>query len=365
MYISAVTGYKSLVNPAVTRGTFQRTPDLSNDVFVKSANVTFMKATSAGNPLRKLKNITCPYTGIKMISGSDVYPFDRKLSKCKDLCSIIKLLSKYQRYMQPVEKKMFSLFSEYASCNPRGNLQDCIRKMYNDSMTKLKLEEFMVLDKVDALSQKLTPKTALELRKKTTRCREVIIANDAQDTFKRKTFLTSLDEIKPKEDEKEIFEKMKEQALYLPTSSSSENAFVVKYINRSQNEIARRLFIASTATIEHVTPNSKGGANSIGNFMLASANGNRARENMPLTKYISRFPKIPEYCQQYINEVIRAIHKGELKGCETYPYQIQRKLVQESEGKIILDLSKYRYTEEQAQKKSKEILNRKYKKRRG
>ena len=46
---------------------------------------------------------------------------------------------------------------------------------------------------VDYMSRKLSPNTALKLRHKTTRCRQIILDNKKQDSFKRKTFLSSLD----------------------------------------------------------------------------------------------------------------------------------------------------------------------------
>lgn len=360
MLVSGVTSYRVPVYKS--SATMQKPFCVQNqpDIFIKSVN--FGRNTSAGAPLKKLKNLTCPYTGIKMISGSLIGGFDKSLNKCHSAKDYVKLVSKYEKNLQVVEKKMFDIFKTFAKENPNGDLQKKLQAMYQESLMKLKLEEFLVLDNVDALSRELSPETAFALRKKTTRCRDVIIADDLEDKFKRKTFLSSLEEIKPKEEEKEIFKKIKDQALFLPTSASSENAFVVKYANRSQNEIARRLFIASTATIEHVTPDSKDGANAIGNFLLTSANGNRARENMPLTKYIERYPKITKYVQKHIDEVIAQIHKGALKGNETYPYKIKRKLEEESEGLIVLDLSKYKYTEEEAEKKVKEYYNRKSKK---
>jgi len=134
----------------------------------------------------------------------------------------------------------------------------------------------------------------------------------------------------------------------LPTSESSKNAFIVKYSKRTQTEIARRLFIASTGTIEHVTPASLGGLNSIGNFLLTSASGNRYRENMPLVEYIKRHKKIPEYAQKYIDCIIEQIHQGNLQGSETYPYKIKKKLFEESKGRILISLSSYKYSQEDA-----------------
>ena len=150
------------------------------------------------------------------------------------------------------------------------------------------------------------------------------------------------------EDIQDVFEQLKERAIYLPTSVTSENAFIVKYAGRTQQEIAKRLIRTSIGTIEHIKPDSLGGANSIDNFMLVSGNANSTRANMPLAKFIERFPNIPKNCQKYINQIIKIIHNGGFKGYETYPYQIKRTLNAESEGGIVLDLSKYKYTEDGA-----------------
>ncbi|MBP5756061.1 MAG: hypothetical protein J6W39_00595, partial [Spirochaetales bacterium] len=58
---------------------------------------------------------------------------------------------------------------------------------------------------------------------------------------------------------------------------------------------------------------------------------------------------IPEYCQTQIEEIISSIHRGAMKGNESYPYQIKNTLFEESEGRILLDLSSYRYSEKKAQ----------------
>ena len=215
-------------------------------------------------------------------------------------------------------------------------------------LTKLKLEEMEVLDDVDILTRKLSPQTALKIRAKTTKCRQIILSSSTNDTFKRKIFLNSLEEIIPKENEREIFNDIKNKALFLPTSESSRNAFVVKYSKRTQMEFVRRIFIASTGSIEHVTPASHGGLNTIGNFLLTTASGNRYRENMPLSEYIKRHPQIPGYMQKYIDDIIREIHAGNLQGNETYPYKIKKKLFEESKGRIMISLSAYKYSEEEA-----------------
>ena len=169
---------------------------------------------------------------------------------------------------------------------------------------------------------------------------QTLMMLNMKDTFKRKTFLNSLNEITPLPGEAAVFEQMKDMALYLPTSGSSENAFIVKYANRSHAETAKRLLRASVATIEHIKPESLGGSNSLDNFVLASASANSYRSNMPLNKYINRFPDIPANCQKYINKLLKLMNAGALKGFETYPYKIKKCLFNESKGLIKIKITK-------------------------
>lgn len=311
-------------------------------------DIPYEGKTSAGKPLRKLRNITCPYRGIKIIPSETIKTFEKGLTKCKNARDAVNLLTPFQHNLLPVEKSVFAIFKDFAMINPHDNLQNCLLMIKRNCLIKLKLEEMEVLDEVDFLTRKLSPHTALKVRAKTTKCRQIILSDNKRDTFKRKTFLNSLEEIIPNDNEREIFNEIKNKALFLPTSESSRNAFVVKYSKRKQIEIIRRLFIASTGSIEHVTPASNGGLNTMGNFLLTSASGNRYRENMPLTEYIKRHPKIAQYMQMYIDDVIREIHAGNMEGNETYPYKIKKKLYEESEGRIMISLSAYKYSEEEA-----------------
>ena len=311
-------------------------------------DIPYEGTTSQGKPLKKLKNITCPYRGIKIIPQDAMKDFEKELKKIKTASDAVQLLSKYKKHFLKTERELFSIFQNFALLNPDDDLQNCLQMIRTNCLTKLKLEEFEVLDDVDILSRKLSAQTALKLRAKTTKCRQIILADSSRDTFKRKIFLNSLEEIVPNKNEKEIFSDIKNKALFLPTSESSKNAFIVKYSKRKQTEITRRLFIASTGSIEHIIPHSEGGMNSIGNFLLTSASGNRYRENMSLVNYIKRYTKIPQYCQKYIDDIIEVIHSGGLKGNETYPYKIKEKLMEASQGRIMISLSKYKYTKEEA-----------------
>ena len=332
---------------------------LTQDNYLKYYyDIPYDGTTSQGKPLKKLKNITCPYRGIKIIPADALRSFEHNLAKVKTSIEAVELLSAYKKHLLETECELFAIFQAFSSLNPDDDLQNCLQMIKTNCLTKLKLEEFEVLDEVDILSRKLSSRTALKLRAKTTKCRQIILNDSSRDTFKRKTFLTSLEEIIPNDNEKEIFNEIKNKALFLPTSESSKNAFVVKYSARSQTEITRRLFIASTGSIEHITPYSQGGLNSMGNFLLTCASGNRYRENMSLVNYIKRFPKIPKHAQKYIDDIINVIHEGGLEGNETYPYKIKEKLMQESQGRIMISLSKYKYSKDEAANASYEYEHR-------
>lgn len=332
--------------------------NLSNQEYLKYYyDVPHSGSTSAGKPLRRMKNVICPYRGVEIIPSSAIKDFEKKLAKTKTAAETLHLLSFYKKHFLPTEASMFSIFKNFVETNPDDNLQNCLQMIRTNSLTKLKLEQLEVLDKVDILTYKLCSRTALEVRERTTKCRQLILSDNERMFFKRKIFLNSLENISSKENEKEIISEIRNKALFLPTSESSKNAFIVKYSKRTQSEIARRLFIASTGTIEHIIPASMGGANSIGNFLLTSASGNRYRENMLLTEYIKRHPNIPQYVQKYINCVINEIHNGYLQGIETYPYKIKQKLFEESNGRILISLSSYKYSENEALELVKEHEN--------
>lgn len=357
MYISSVMlGFpvKNLT-PINNRSVSQPIPHkLKQDTFVKSSQINFGSATSQSAPLKKLRNMIDPYSGITMLSSNELSIAEKTLDKCKDAQSAVKVLSRYTKNMLPVEKEMFDIFKKYSKQVPNGSFVDCLNNLRPEAHKKLMLEEFDILDKVDDMSRNASPDLALAVRHKTTKCRDVILTDNPMKPFKRKTLITSLDEITPTPKEKKLFEKLKEQVEYLPTSGTSKNAFIVKYTDtvkpRTHEEIAKRLLRPALQSAEHIHPDSLGGANALGNFILTSAGRNSERGNMSLTKFIQKYPDIPTYMQTHAEQIIDNIHNGKLEGYEDYPYKLKKSLFKESDGIINIDLSSYKYSEEEAQK---------------
>ena len=104
-------------------------------------DIPYEGKTSAGKPLRRLKNITCPYRGVKIIPTETIKPFEKGLTKCHTAEDTILLLNNYQDFMLPIEKAMFAIFKDFSLLNPDDNLQNCLQMIKTNCLTKLKLEE--------------------------------------------------------------------------------------------------------------------------------------------------------------------------------------------------------------------------------
>ena len=325
---------------------------LTADTFVKSTEPAFKSKggskTKAGDKLKDLDNTTCPYSGVKMLSHRKMSQIEFRLNKCDNLSSGITELQPYRKCMQNLEGDVFTTLKAYEKKHPSATADKALQELYPDCLTKLRLEEFKVLDNIDSLSDKLEPTKAFNIRKVTTNARKQILDNQDGQIFKRKDLLTEILNVTKNSKDKEVVDEMWETANKLPKSATNFNAFVVKYAGRSQNEILARLLRPSVASIEHITPKSIKPDHTLANFMLASRDWNSDRGNISLPDYIKKHPNIPDNCQHYTNDIIREVKKGHLQNANWYPYMIKEKLYNESEGIVDINLDKYNISEEEA-----------------
>ncbi len=311
-------------------------------------------STKKGECLKELENITCPYSGVKMITSKNMDRIESKLAKCNTIEERMEILDMYRPCMQKLEKQIYQVFKGYEINNPNGSLNDCLQQLKPDCLTELRLSQVKVLEDIDRASNKFDSKTALEVRKVTTEARKKIFSDTQDQIFKRKDLLVELHDVTQDNPNKQLVADIWAMASQLPKSTNDFNAFVVKYANRSPQEIAARLLRPSVASIEHIRPANPDsldvevGEDNLSNFMLASRDWNSGRSNTPLPEFIRKHPNIPKYSQRYIDDIIKSIHKGKLEDCDWYPYVIKEKLYNESEGLIDLDLSKYKIPRSEA-----------------
>ena len=85
-------------------------------------DIPYEGKTSAGRALRRLRNITCPYRGVKIISTDTIKGFEKNLAKCTTTLDAVNLLAPYQENMLTVEKSIYAIFKDFALLNPEDNL---------------------------------------------------------------------------------------------------------------------------------------------------------------------------------------------------------------------------------------------------
>lgn len=323
---------------------------VESDTFVKTSP-TFKSngsKTKAGDRLKELDNITCPYSGVKMISATKMSRVEHRLENYNTLSDGLDVLQPYKPCMQKLEKQVFGIFKDYANKHPNSSVNNCLAELKPECLAKLRIEEFKVLDNIDKLSNKMTPMKALEIRRITTNARRIILNDRSDQIFKRKDLLLDLSEATKNCKDKELADEIWDTANKLPKSSTNLNAFVVKYADRSQQEVLSRLLRPSVASIEHITPKSINPDHTLANFMLASRDWNSDRGNIPLKEYIKKHPAIYRNTQRYTDDIIKSIHKGKLKDCDWYPYMLKEKLYNESEGYLKIHLNNYKISKEDA-----------------
>lgn len=338
-----------LGNTDTSKDTFEKTPATDG-----AAKTDSKKSTSKGKDLRELDNITCPYSGIKMISSDKMEAISKELSRCENYHEMLDVVGKYESRMQKHEKRIYHMFREYERTHPNGSFHDCLQGMRPNSLYELRIEEDKVLDEINSLSDELEIRTAFNVRKLTAEAK-VKIFNDKQgEIFRRKDLLRTLKTVTADSTKQDVVKEMNEVADKLPKAKNNLNAFVVKYANYDEEYIARRLLYPSSVSIEHIrpfspdTPGHESGENDMTNFMLTACDWNSARGSSYLPDFIKKHPNIPKYSQRYINDIIKAIEKKKLKNYKWYPYVVKERLYNESEGLINLDLSKYKFSEDEA-----------------
>ena len=92
---------------------------LEKDVFI-----SFRANTSAGNPLRKLRKLKCPYFGVEMISGKELAGIEKRLDSCNNVKEVVSALRKYRKFMLKTEKRIFNRFEDFSKTNTEEQLHD-------------------------------------------------------------------------------------------------------------------------------------------------------------------------------------------------------------------------------------------------
>ena len=160
--------------------------------------------------------------------------------------------------------------------------------------------------------------------------------------FSRKSFLYDLSQILKDIDDSSLKAAFMKIAEKLPTSKSSNAAYITKFSKESCEKIFYRLLWPSLATVEHILPKSCSGADCMANYAGACARENSDRSSISFVEQLKRKPDTAKYCQKYLNRLIKYVKRGifekeniSIKYIENFKNTIET----ESQGQIVLDIS--------------------------
>lgn len=276
----------------------------------------------------------------------------------------IKIIKKYEKVLFPIERKVFEKIKILHKQNSEKTLPELMAILRPEHLKKLMATQLGIFNEIESIANGLSGKPKEKIFESIKSARSNIAANaNREETFKRKTFLNQIHEIKQKfaegelnQKEGELLELIQNKALNLPASSNSLDAFIVKYSgfkkvqengiirykSRSTREIGQRLLVRSTNTIEHIKPKSQGGSNNPINYILECTDCNSSRNHTPLVQWVKLHPEMKTNCQRQIEFIMNGLKNKvkEFRGYAWYPEAIAKTLEEESNGAITIKLNK-------------------------
>ena len=163
-------------------------------------------------------------------------------------------------------------------------------------------------------------------------------------TFSRKAFIYDLSKLLKSIPDKKIAEEILSIADTLPTSKNSTSAYIIKSSYDPPEKIVYRLLWPSFASVEHILPKSKGGADAMSNFGGATTKENSERYNIDFSHQLKRKPATKINCQKYINRIIDYARNGIFKKHNieiSYIQDFKNTIQKQSKGALVLDIAEF------------------------
>ena len=122
--------------------------------------------------------------------------------------------------------------------------------------------------------------------------------------FNRKSFIHDLQEITDTLEDRKLAHLIDKTAISLPTSKQSLSAFIMKAVNRSEDQVAFDMLNGSLGTIDHLVASHNGGESALSNYALSSAYMNSVKAHKSFAEFYRHDKNIAEYAQAQIDRLI-------------------------------------------------------------
>ena len=296
--------------------------------------------------LRHARFLNCAYSGRPLLPRGDAEKAFSKLAKRPNAQSAIHLLQNFRNYMYPIEEQIFDIFDNTPH-NNKKDFSDILKELVPTARENLKIKQKNLLNSTEPLIKTLSP----DIREDLLNVMNVTFEKVEDGAFKRKYLLDYLLGIKAGPEDEQKINKIYRTWYQLPRPSRDVDAFIIGYAKLPHETIAKRLISSAIATIEHIEPQSRNGADDLSNYLLVCNQLNSERNSIPLDEFILLNPSlnIPKNLQSYVDSVISEVGRkySVFSARSWYPEAIQKAVLEETDGYLYLDISKLRLTKEQ------------------
>lgn len=308
---------------------------LKEDVFIKSTPAFGASCDTSDFALKQYPEIPCASCGNHMISNDDIdeIGFDIQGTRGKEMIAV---LDRYKGLYRPLEASIVKDIKNIASKNKELKIDEIVQCMNKVYINELREEQQNILEELKAIASKTNARDRKIIENFTTTSKSLIYLESEEKFFKRKTFIRKLKEIASGMKDQKVAEELIALAETLPASSDSVGAFFAKYSRRSEREIAQRLITPSLVTVEHIKPQSLGGADNTDNYMLECQSCNSRRGNMPYSDWFKQMPDMPKNLQKYIKTIHKIIERDKLKGYGDHVDRVIETIDKETQGEVQL-----------------------------
>lgn len=322
----------------LSKSTYYKTTNFNND-FVNDKNCKFLPnfcASQANTLMNYAEVFNCAYSGRPMLKKEVIQKILQKLVNKQSANDALEILKNYIPYIYHSE--ILSLFMR-TNDKTRLDFRDILQSNKEQASKILEAKERNVLNSTNGLLKGLDNKKKNFLKL----IREEALDKMTEGVIIRNFVLKQIKALIDINNDNEVLKSIYRAWYKLPRVSNDKDAFIVHYANCSQNMIAKKLINPAEASIEHIIPSSRDGGDELCNTILVCNQFNSERNSLKLDEYCMLNPDldIPRNLQNYINAVIREINDGNSwlsKKCR-YPDGIQKKVLQDSSGYIVLDTS--------------------------
>lgn len=300
--------------------------------FAGASNVSFGHPCSTSQfKVKKLKDVPCCCCGKPMLRVEDAKVCEKALAT-KAGGELAANIEEYGKYMRADEKALATIIAADAK-KSGGDLS--ISMHHVGPKLKQLTGEYAngILGELNTMATESFKSKDNPVAKLIQKAQKDIKAGRGLD---RCEFVENLDKA-TKSLSEEDQGLIQDLAMNLPQSFNHVKKIYDKYENRTNGEIARRIFSTALTTAEHIHPHSLGGPDDTKNYIAECAGCNNPRGNMDYAEWLKVHPEYPRKAQEHIEHVQARLINGELPNdYNSYPVEVRGSLSKESGGRMVL-----------------------------